>query len=233
MLAHFRVKGTLLDPCKHTFQGVYILINVTFPRVPHKHSYCVVLDLDQIGFASASSQLPKRTRRSRKTEAENETAEQEEMQYQSDSEGLLTDELDDERDRRVVDRWRKLLRGLDNVVPGDGPPAATMQPDSDDTRDDSQLTTRCDDAIDSWWRAPMNEWPPHTRLSAAEYMVQFDPQVSLPSGWICRCGRRDMEWRHQGRPSVDEMCRVCHGLMTTEGIDLDEWCRRARDSKGS
>ena len=107
----------------------------------------------------------------------------------------------------------------------------------------------------SWWLAPMKEWPQHRHLSDAEYhalfppcwqapqhellwilcdqcWAKFDPQVGLPSRWICRCGLNDMGWRHQEPPPVDEMCRACYDLMTAEGIDHAEWGKRVRDQDG-
>ena len=90
-------------------------------------------------------------------------------------------------------------------------------------------------ACPSWWRMPMNEWPPHTKLEDFAYKAllppcwhdphhglvwrrcnqcraYFDPQVGVPSKWICRCGIMDMEWRHREPPHVDTTCRACNDL---------------------
>ena len=104
----------------------------------------------------------------------------------------------------------------------------------------------------SWWLAPLRELPPHTRLNDSEYdalfppcwqkplhgfvwsscdqcKARFDQQVGRPSRWICRCGVKDMGWRHRAAPHVDEMCRVCYDLMEAEGIDHVQWSQHVKD----
>ena len=105
-----------------------------------------------------------------------------------------------------------------------------------------------------WWCKPSSQWPPHTRLSLAQYRAQLPPcwdffpdhhmkwatcdqcrayfresRVGLPSGWICRCGLNDMGWCHEEPPHEDTMCRECFDLMTSEGIDVDAWGNQVRD----
>ena len=40
---------------------------------------------------------------------------------------------------------------------------------------------------------------------------------------------KDMGWRHQAAPHVDEMCRVCYDLMEAEGIYHVQWSQHVKD----
>ena len=112
---------------------------------------------------------------------------------------------------------------------------ATARPDfvTETSRPDSPLSHlavsedafMASNSFPSWWRTPINEWPPHTFEWPPPPHIKTE---RLPSGWNCRCGRNDMSWRHQEPPHVDAMCFQCFTLMEADGIVMDEWCRCVR-----
>ena len=81
-------------------------------------------------------------------------------------------------------------------------------------------------ATRAWWRLPIHEWPRHT--------YQYPPHpdtvrgVVTPSGWICRCGRNDMEWRHREPPHIDATGRQCCELIVADGTPWITWCIKVR-----
>ena len=114
---------------------------------------------------------------------------------------------------------------------------ATARPDfvTETSRPDSPLShpaisedvLMASNNFPSWWRTPINEWPPHTFEWPPPPHIKTE---RLPSGWNCRCGRNDMSWRHQEPPHVDAMCFQCFTLMEADGIVMDEWCRSVRST---